>query len=75
MIARCERCDDPAAEVERRVEYRSLRDQRRLRTWRVELLCRQCTARDADEHDRAGLRGRHPGLFANEPAADQGALW
>lgn len=54
-----------ADQVEVRREYRSVAGQRRLRTWRVALICRQCAAEEWVQHDFP--HGR--------PDAQQGALW
>lgn len=51
---RCDVCKVPMAshdQVEKRVEYRSVQGQRRLRTWRVALVCRRCASCDWDRHD------------------------
>jgi hypothetical protein len=39
-------------QVELRAEYRSVKTLRRLRTWRVRLLCRGCAMSDWLDHDR-----------------------
>ncbi len=41
-------------QVELRVEYRSVKTLRRLRTWRVRLLCRECAMSDWLDHDGPG---------------------
>jgi hypothetical protein len=66
VTARCERCGavlrSADEQVELRVEYRSVKTLRRLRTWRVRTLCRDCAMADWIAHD-------HP------PASTQGALF
>lgn len=37
--------------IERRREYRTVRGQQRLRTWRVAILCRPCAETEWSEHD------------------------
>jgi hypothetical protein len=62
--ALCERCGLRMAsfdQVELRAEYRSVTGLRRLRTWRVALICRACAMDDFERHDhphgRAGEQG------------------
>jgi len=43
-------------QIELRVEYRSVKSLRRLRTWRVHLLCRDCAMADWVRHDRPTSR-------------------
>jgi hypothetical protein len=51
----CDRCGEllrsSSEVVEERVELRALRSLRRLRTWRVRLICRACAETLAFEHD------------------------
>lgn len=64
---RCDLCGSPMTshdQVEKRVEYRSIVGQRRLRTWRVALVCRPCASDEWDRHD-------HP---SGRPDAQQGVL-
>lgn len=65
----CSRCGDmlrsPAEQVEVRIDYRGVSSLRRLRTWRVRIVCRSCAMNEWSAHD-------HP---HGEPLADQGALW
>lgn len=55
MAAPCSRCGglmrSTADQVEVRVEYRSVRGLRRLRTWRVRLICRACAWAEWNAHD------------------------
>ncbi|HLW45142.1 MAG TPA: hypothetical protein VKR78_02920 [Acidimicrobiales bacterium] len=48
-------------QVERRVEYRSVVGLRRLRTWRLALICRRCAFDEWEAHDyphgRYGTQG------------------
>jgi hypothetical protein len=65
--ATCARCGDlmrSPEQIEVRREYRSVRGLRRLRTWRVALICRPCAMREWEHHDHPN--GRHE---------EQGALW
>jgi hypothetical protein len=74
MSGHCERCGkrlSTSDAVERRVEYRRLRDLKRLRTWRVELVCGSCTAADIAEHRGEEMRRKHPGLYSTEPLGVQ----
>jgi hypothetical protein len=54
-VNRCGRCGTRFGaldeQVELRAEYRSVVGQRRLRTWRVRLLCRKCAMDDWLAHD------------------------
>ena len=43
-------------QIELRVSYRSVKSLRRLRTWRVHLLCRDCAMADWVRHDRPTSR-------------------
>jgi hypothetical protein len=43
-------------QVEVRVEYRSVTGLRRLRTWRVRVVCRACAMAEWQAHDRPGGR-------------------
>lgn len=56
MTGTCGRCGavlrSADEQVELRVEYRSVKSLRRLRTWRVRLLCRECAMADWLAHDR-----------------------
>ncbi len=56
MTGACGRCGavlrSADEQVELRVEYRSVKGLRRLRTWRVRLLCRDCAMADWVDHDR-----------------------
>ena len=65
MAAKCERCGllmrAADEQVELRAEYRSVVGQRRLRTWRVRLLCRRCAMDDWLAHDRP--QGAQEALF------------
>lgn len=66
--ATCSRCGalvrSPAEQVEVRVEYRAVSSLRRLRTWRVRVVCRTCAMDEWMAHD-----------FPNgQPAAEQGTL-
>jgi hypothetical protein len=63
MTPRCSRCGEAMAsadQVEVRTEYRSVRSLRRLRTWRVRLVCRSCAMDEWEAHDcpqgRAGTQ-------------------
>ncbi len=50
----CERCGLRMAsydQVELRTEYRAVTGLRRLRTWRVALICRACAMDDWERHD------------------------
>jgi len=51
----CSRCGDlirrSAEQVEVRIEYRSVSSLRRLRTWRVRLVCRTCADDECAAHD------------------------
>ena len=52
--ALCERCGLRMAsydQVELRAEYRSVAGLRRMRTWRVALICRTCAMEDFERHD------------------------
>jgi len=54
MAVFCWRCGDlvcSADQVEVRTEYRSVRTLRRLRTWRVRLVCRPCAMAEWEAHD------------------------
>lgn len=73
MTSHCERCGSRGADVERRLDYRSA-SLKRVRTWRVELLCQDCAASDYLEHDRAEMVRKHPGLFPHEQSSQE-ALW
>lgn len=60
----CSRCGEPtrsADQVEVRVEYRSVRGLRRLRTWHVRLICRACAMAEwvghDDPHGEGGAQG------------------
>jgi hypothetical protein len=64
MLVRCSRCGDAASshdQIEVRVEYRSVRSLRRIRTWRVRMVCRSCAMAEWEAHDhphgRAGEQG------------------
>jgi len=65
----CSRCGDllrsTADQVEVRIEYRAVGSLRRLRTWRVRVVCRACAWAEFGAHD-------HPG---GEPTVEQGGLW
>jgi hypothetical protein len=68
MAAPCSRCgnlmrshDD---QVEVRVEYRSIVGLRRLRTWRLRLICRACAMAEWEAHDHpGGIRTDQESLF------------
>ena len=66
MTSSCDRCGavlrSADEQVDLRVEYRSVKTLRRLRTWRVRLVCRDCAMSDWLDHDRL-------------PASTQGALF
>lgn len=51
----CDRCgarlQSSHDQIERRIEYRSVASLRRLRTWRVALVCRLCAAAEWSLHD------------------------
>jgi hypothetical protein len=68
MAALCSRCGELMRshedQVEVRVEYRSVSGLRRLRTWRLRLICRRCAMAEWASHD-------HPGMAP----ADQESLW
>jgi hypothetical protein len=62
----CERCGlrmSSYDQVELRAEYRSVAGLRRMRTWRVALICRTCAMEDFERHD-------HP----HGRQSDQGSL-
>jgi hypothetical protein len=63
--SKCDRCGAAFRaldeQVELRVEYRSVKGLRRLRTWRVRLLCRKCAMDDWLAHDRP--QGAQEALF------------
>jgi hypothetical protein len=65
----CSRCGDlirsTAEQVEVRVEYRSVKGLRRLRTWRVRMVCRACAMDEWTAHD-------HP---HGRPTGEQEGLW
>ena len=67
--ATCSRCGDlirsSADQIEVRTEYRAVSSLRRLRTWRVRLVCRVCAFDEWSAHD-------HPN---GQPVAEQGGLW
>jgi hypothetical protein len=65
---RCSRCGvlmrSPAEQVEVRIEYRAVSSLRRLRTWRVRVVCRGCAMQEWSAHD-------HP---HGPPTSEQGTL-
>jgi hypothetical protein len=53
-----------ADQVEVRLEYRSIRKLRRLRTWRLRLVCRECAMAEWIAHDDPhGERGEQGTLL------------
>jgi hypothetical protein len=48
-------------QVELRTEYRSVVGLRRLRTWRVALICRTCAMDEWERHDHPNGRGGEQG--------------
>lgn len=68
MAESCARCGNDmrllADMVEVRREYRSLSGLRRLRTWRVALICRACFLDETEHHD-----------FPNGHQGEQVSLW
>lgn len=67
MLTTCERCGEllrsTADQVEVRIEYRAVKSLRRLRTWRVRMICRRCALDECAAHD-----------FPHGAAPEQGAL-
>ncbi len=67
-LCTCSRCGEPIRQsadlVEVRVEYRSAKSLRRLRTWQVRVVCRRCAGDEWEMHDHPG--GRH---------GEQAAMW
>lgn len=64
-MANCDRCGVTMRaldeQIEVRVEFRSVKGLRRLRTWRTALLCRRCAMDDWLDHDKP--QGSQEALF------------